>query len=182
MAAERLTRNSQTWALAFVSAFADPTAPTAAELNDTAFVHKFSCALSETNTSLVKAGSDTDDEISFCAVGNEQTATNANFTAQWTGWHDANTGGSGSTVDLTSLFNKFVAFTDWPDVPYYLISRTGEQGSQDTAFQIGDRIKMVGFRTDLPVEVVESGSTLKRQQNFLYAADLGFAWNYEVAS
>lgn len=182
MPAERLTRNSQSWYLAFASAFADVTNPTAAEMNATAYVHDFSCALTETNTSLVKAGSDTDDEISFCAVGNESTATQSNFTAQWTGWHDANTGGSGSTVDLTSLFNKFVAFTDYADVPYYVISRTGDQGSQGTPVAIGDRLKIVGFNTDNPVEVVEQGTTLKRQQNFLYAPELGFAWNVQVTA
>ena len=180
--ADRLTRNSQTWALAFASAFADPSAPTAAELNDALFVKFISCALTETNTSLVKTGSETDDEISFCSVGNESTPTFANFTAQLTGWHDANTGGSGSTVDLTSIFNEFVALTDHADVPYYIISRTGEQGNQDQPFAIGDRIKSVGFNTDLPVEVVEQGSTLKRQANMLFDPSLGFAWNYEVAA
>lgn len=182
MAAERLTRNSQTFALAFASAFADITAPTVAELNDAEFVHFFSCALTESGTSLVKTGSETDDEISFCSVGNESTPVQANFTAQLTGWHDANTGGSGSTVDLTSLFNKFRAFTDYPDVPYYVISRTGIQGSQDDPFAVGDRIKIVGFNTDLPVEVVEQGSTLKRQANLLFDPTLGFNWNYTVAA
>lgn len=182
MSADRLTRTSQTWALAYASAFANPAAPTAAELNDANFVHFFSCALTESGTSLVKAGSDTDDEISFCSVGNESTPTFKNFTAQWTGWHDANTGGSGSTVDLTSLFNKLWAFIAFPDIPYYVISRTGEQGTQDTPFVIGDRIKSVGFKTDLPVEVIEAGSTLKIQQNFLFDPNLGFAFNYEVAA
>lgn len=182
MALERLTRNSQTWALAFETAFANPAAPTTTELNNATFVHKFSCALTESGTSLVKAGSDTDDEISFCSVGNESTPVQANFTAQLTGWHDANTGGSGSTVDLTSLFNKFVAFTDWADVPYYVISRTGEQGSQDAAFVVGDRVKIVGFNTDHPVEVVEQGSTLKRQANLLYSPTMGFAWNYKLVA
>ena len=115
-------------------------------------------------------------------MGNESTPTFKNFTAQWTGWHDANTGGAGSTVDLTSLFNKLWAFLAFPDVPFYVIGRTGEQGTQDTNFVIGDRIKSVGFNTDLHVEVIEAGSTLKFQQNFLFNPNLGFAWNYEVAA
>ena len=68
MSADRLTRTSQTWALAYASAFANPAAPTAAELNDRAFVHLFSCALTETGTSLVKAGSDTDDLPSLTLI------------------------------------------------------------------------------------------------------------------
>lgn len=181
MSADRLTRTSQSWYLAYASAFANPAAPTVAELNDTAFVHDFSCALTETGTSLVKAGSDTDDEISFCSTGNESTPTFKNFTAQWTGWHDANTGGSGSTVDLTSLFNKLWAFIAFPDIPYYIISRTGEQGQQGLPWVAGNRVKSVGFKTDLPVEVIEQGSTLKIQQNFLFEPNMGFAFNYEVA-
>lgn len=168
--------------MAFQAAFANPAAPTAAELNTASMVKFISCALTESNTSLVKEGSETDDEISFCSVGNEQTATFANFSAQLTGWHDANTGGSGSTVDLTSIFNQFVALTDWPDVPYYIISRTGAQGSQDIPFAIGQRIKVVGFKTDLPNEIVESGTTLKRQQNFLFNPTMGYAWNYTIAA
>ena len=179
MANTRLTRSSQTWAIAYQSAFANPAAPTAAELNS-AFVFKVSCALTEDATSMTLGDSDTDSTITFCSIGNEQTVTNANPTAQWTWLKDANTGGSGSTVDLTSLYNLAAGLLDLPDSTYWLISRTGKQGSQDANFAVADRIKMALFTTDYSLDLIENGKPERGQQNFIYAG--GVNWNYKLAS
>jgi hypothetical protein len=179
MAGTRLTRNSQTWALAYENAFSNPAAPTSAELNS-AFVFKLSCALTEDNTSMTLGDSDTDSTITFCSIGNEQTVTNANPTAQWTWLKDANTGGSGTTVDLTSIYNLATGLLELPDSRYWLISRTGKQGSQDANFAINDRIKMALFSTDYAVDLIENGKPLRGQQNFSYAGSLN--WNYKVLS
>lgn len=180
MAGTRLTRNSQTFAIAYENAFANPAAPTAAELENVNFVFKVSCALTEDNTALTLSDSDNDSTITFCSIGNETTVTNANPTAQFTWLRDANTGGSGTTVDLASLYNKVSGLLDLPDTKYWLISRTGKQGSQDAAFAIGDRLKMALFSTDYAVDMIESSKPILGQQNFIYAG--GVNWNYKVLS
>lgn len=180
MTVTRLTRNSQTWALGYAAAFVNPQAPTTAELNNANFVHLISCALTEDATSLTLADSDTDSTITFCSVGNEQTVTNRNPASQLTWLKDANTGGSGTTVDLTSLFNKVTGLLDQPDTTYFVISRTGKQGSQDAAFAVTDRLKMATFNTDYALDLVENGKPMRGQQNMNYAGFL--LWNYKVAS
>lgn len=178
----RLTRPNQTWALAKQAAFANPAAPTAAELNNASFVSLFSCALAEDGTSLTLGDSDTDDTLTFCSIGNESTPTFYNPAAQWTFLKEANTGGSGSTVDLTSLYNKAWSWLAFPDVPYWVISRTGPNASQDIAFAIGQKIKMALFTTDYPVETAEQTAFGKIQQNFLYAGGAVINWNFQIAA
>jgi hypothetical protein len=180
MAGTRLTRNSQTFAIAYENAFANPAAPTTTEFNNANFVFLVSCALTEDGTSMTLGDSDADSTITFCSIGNEQTPTNANPTAQFTWLKDANTGGSGTTVDLTSLYNKVTGLIDLPDSRYWIISRTGKQGSQDAAFAVTDRIKMGLFSTDYATDLIENGKPLRGQQSFNYAG--GLNWNYKVAS
>lgn len=180
MAGTRLTRNSQTYAIAYASAFANPAAPTTAELNNANFVFFISCALTEADTDLTLGNSDTDSTITFCSIGNEQTVTNANPTSKLTWLKDANTGGSGTTVDLTSLFNKVTGLLDLPGSTYWIISRTGKQGSQDAAFAVNDRLKMALFNTDYALDLIENGKPQRGQQNLAYAGSLN--WNYKVLS
>lgn len=180
MVSTRLTRNSQTWALAVNAAFVNPAAPTTTELNNANFVYLISCALTEDSTSMTLADSDTDSTITFCSIGNETTVTNRNPAAQLTWLKDANTGGSGSTVDLTSLFNKVTGLIDQPDVTYWLISRTGKANSQDAAFAVNDRIKMASFNTDIALDLIENGKPLRGQQNLNYAG--GVNWNVKLLS
>lgn len=177
----RLTRPNQTWALAKQDAFANPLAPTTTELNNANFVSLFSCALTEDGTSLTLGDSDTDDTLTFCSIGNESTPTFKNPSAQWTFFKEANTGGSGSTVDPTSLFNKAWAWMAFPDVPYWVISRTGPNSSQDIAFAVGHKIKMALFNTDYPAELPEQSTSGRLQQNWLYAGG-AIVWNYQLAS
>jgi hypothetical protein len=177
----RLTRPNQSWALAKQDAFANPLAPTTTELNNASFVAFFSCALVEDGTSLTLGDSDTDDTLTFCSIGNESTPTFKNPTAQWTFLKEANTGGSGSTADLTSLYSKAWAWLAWPDVPYWVISRTGPTNSQDAAFAVGHRIKMALFNTDFPAEQPDQTTSGRMVQNFLYGGG-AIAWNYVLAS
>ncbi len=177
----RLTRPNQTWALAKQAAFANPLAPTSTELNNASFVSLFSCALTEDGTSMTLGDSDTDDTLTFCSIGNESTPTYRNPTAQWTVLKEANTGGSGSTVDLTSLYNKAWAWLAFPDVPYWVISRTGPNASQDIAFAAGQKIKMALFNTDYKIEAPEQTNASRFQQNFLYGGG-AIVWNYQIAS
>lgn len=177
----RLTRPNQSWALAKYAAFANPLAPTTAELNNASFVSFFSCALTEDGTSMSLGDSDTDDTLTFCSIGNEQTPTYKNPTAQWSVLKEANTGGSGTTVDLTSLYNKAWAWLAFPDVPYWVISRTGPNNSQDAAFAVGHKIKMALFNTDYKVEAPDQTNSARFTQQFLYGGG-AIVWNYQIAS
>lgn len=180
MSRTRLSRPNQTWGLAYINAFEDPANPTAAELNDRRFVHLISCALTEDGTEMVKGDSETDDTVTFCSIGNESSPTLANITATLTWLKDQNTGGSGSTVDLTSIFNRAEALLGFQDIPYWLISRTGPDASQDINFAIGHKIKMASFNTDYPQLLLEQNAPIRGVQNLLFSGD--YNWNYEVAS
>lgn len=177
----RLTRPNQSWALAYADAFANPLAPTAAELNSATLVSFFSCALTEDGTSISLGDSETDDTLTFCSIGNESTPTFKSPTAQWTFLKEANTGGSGTTVDLTSLYNKAWAWLAFADTPYWVISRTGPNASQDIPFAIGQKIKMVQFGTDYPTETPETTASGKMSQAFLYSGG-PIVWNYQIAA
>jgi hypothetical protein len=177
----RLTRPNQTWALAKYAAFANPLAPTVAELNASAFVSMFSCALTEEGTSMTLGDADSDDTLTFCSIGNESTATYKNPTAAFSVLKEANTGGSGSTVDLTSLYNKAWAWMAFPDISYWVISRTGPNASQDIAFATGQKIKMALFTTDLKVEAPDQTNSARFTQNFLYNGG-AIVWNYQIVS
>lgn len=174
----KLTRPNQTWAVALEGAFEDWANPTLAELNDRRFVHFLSCALTEDGTSLVMADSETDDTLTFCSKGNETTPTQYNLTSQLTWLKDANTGGSGSTVDLTSLYNKATAMLGNVDIPYWIISRTGPNASQDIDFEAGHVIKMGRFLTDYPVDVLENNTPVRGQNSLVFQGDV--LWNYTL--
>ena len=175
---QRLTRPNQTWALALDSSFANWQAPTLTELNDRRFVHFISCGLTEDGTNLTMGDSELDQTLTFCSKGNESTPTQFNVTSQLTWLKDANTGGSGSTVDLTSLFNKITAMLDYQDTPYWVISRTGPNASQDVNFVAGHRIKMARFLTDYPVNTLENNTPVRGSNTLSFQGDV--LWNYTL--
>lgn len=179
MPTTRLTRPNQTWAVAYEAAFLNPAAPTIAELNDRRFVHLISCALTEDGTEMVLADSETDDTVTFCSIGNEVTPTMRNVTATLTWLKEFNTGGSGSTADLTSLFSRVEALMGRADTPYWLISRTGPNASQDINFAAGQKIKMAKFNTDYPQNVMDLNSPIRGTQNLVFKGAVN--WNYTVA-
>jgi hypothetical protein len=180
MTATRLTRPNVTWALALDQAFVDWSHPTVAELNDRRFVHLISCALTEDGTELTWGNSETDTTTTFCSIGNEITLSFANVTGSLQWLLDANTGGSGSTVDLTSLYNKVTAMLGAPDVPYWLIKRVGPNASQDTNFAVGHNIQMAHFKTDQEQYVLEQNKPERGLQNLLFQGE--YLLNYPIAS
>jgi hypothetical protein len=179
MVTTRLSRPNQTWALAFDSAFANPSAPTIAELNDRRFVHLISCGLTEDGTELTMGDSETDSTLVFCSIGSETTPTFANITASLQWLKDRNTGGSGSTVDLTSLYNKIEALLGAPDINYWLISRTGPNASQDIDFAAGHVIKMARISTDQPQNITEQNAPVRGLQSPSFTGQ--YNWNYTVS-
>lgn len=180
MSSSRLSRPNQTWALAYYNSFANPATPTTAELNDRRFVHLLSCALTEDGTEMTRGDSDTDNTITFCSIGNEETPTLASVTGNLTWLKDENTGGSGSTVDLTSIFNAAEALLGFQGIPYWLISRTGPDASQDINFAVGHKIKMASFETDYPTLVLEKGAPIRGAQQLIFTGSQNY--NYTVAT
>lgn len=174
----KLTRPNQTFALALDSSFVNWQTPTLTELNDRRFVHFISCALTEDGTNLTLGDSEMDNTMTFCSKGNESTPTQSNVTAQLTWLKDANTGGSGSTVDLTSLYNKVSAMLGSVDIPYWIISRTGPNASQDINFAAGHRIKMARFVTDYPIDVLENNVPVRGSNTPVFQGDV--LWNYTL--
>ena len=171
MANVRLYRENITFLLAHPEAFADRTAPTAAELNSATLVHNITCALNEDGTEFTLGDSDTDDSLTFCSKAGVSTPTFYNPTVVMEAFRDAD-------VDATGVFNEAFDLLAWPDVEYIAILRVGQDS--DTAFAAGDRIKMVGVKTDIGTEVAASGENVRINQAFLNNDFVN--WNYEVAA
>lgn len=171
MANVRLFRENITFCLARPEAFADRTAPTAAELNDTTLVHNITCALNEDGTTFTLGDSDTDDSLTFCDAGNVSTATFFNPEVAMEAFRDADTAANG-------VFNEAFDLLAFPDVEYIAILRVGEDS--DTEFAAGDRVKMVGVKTDFGIDVVGNGENQRINQAFLNNDFVN--WNYEVTA
>src|SRR5690625_6940169 len=86
MATKMLRGYVTIWA-AYPEAFANPAEPTAAEINNEDLVFNISCAIEDSYT-LNMVGSDTDDSISICDIGDVQTPTFQNYEASLDGFRD----------------------------------------------------------------------------------------------
>ena len=171
MANVRLYRENITFLLAHPEAFADRTAPTATELNNDYLVHNITCALNEDGTEFTLGDSDTDTTLTFCSKAGISTPTFYNPTVTMEAFRDAN-------VDATGVFNEAFDLLAFPDIEYIAILRVGKDS--DTAFAIGDKIKMVGVKTDFGTDVVASGENIRIAQAFLNNDFVN--WNYEVVA
>lgn len=170
MANTRLYRANVTFCLAHPEAFADRTAPTAAELNS-ALVKNITCALNEDGTTFTLGDSDTDDSLTFCDEGNLSTPTFYNPEVVMEAFRDADTAAAG-------VYNEALGLLAFPDIEYIAILRVGHDS--DTAFAAGHRVKMVGVKTDFGIDVVGNGENQRISQSFFNNDFVN--WNYEVAS
>ena len=171
MANTRLYRENITFLLAHPEAFADRTAPTADELNNTVLVHNITCALNEDGTEFTLGDSDTDDSLTFCSKAGISTPTFYNPTVAMEAFRDAD-------VAATGEFNEAFNLLAFPDVEYIAILRVG--GKSTDTFAVGDVIKMVAVKTDFGTDVVASGENIRINQAFLNNDFVN--WNYEVAA
>ena len=179
MANVRLYRENITFLLAHPEAFADRTAPTAAELNDwyegstnaDGLVYNITCALNEDGTTFTLGDSDTDDSVTFCDAGNVSTPTFFNPEVVMEAFRDAD-------VAATGEYNLAFDLLAWPDIEYIAILRVGQDS--DTQFAVGDRVKMVGVKTDYGIDVVGNGENVRISQSFFNNDFVN--WNYEVTN
>lgn len=171
MANERLYRENVLFALAEPEAFADRTAPTVAELNNSALVYNVTCALWEDETEFTLGDPDTDDGLTFCSKAGISTPTFDNPTVVFSALLDADR-------TATGVFNGTRDRLMFPDSRYIAILRIGKDS--DVAFAVNDEIKMVDVSTDYPVWTLSSGENARITQNFLNRGWVN--WNYTVAA
>ena len=170
MSNERLYRENITFLLVHPEAFADRTQPTAAELNG-ALAHNVTCALNEDGTEITLGDSDTDDSLTFCSKAGVSTPTFFNPTVVYEAFRDADPSAAG----VFNLAHNLLAF---PDIEYYAVLRVGKDS--DEPFAVGDRVKIIGVKTDYGTPVVANGENQRINQAFL--ANDFVNWNYEVAA
>lgn len=169
MALDRLYRTNIYFGLAYPEAFVDPSAPTAAELNNTVLVKDITCALWEDSTEFTLGDPDTDDGLTFCDAAGSVTTTTQNPSVVFATLRDEDRVAAG-------LYNLAFDHLAFPDVPYYAILRVGKPNT--TPFAIGHSVRLVRVRTDLPADEVDAGSNALLVQNFM---NDGFVnWNYRI--
>lgn len=171
MSNERLYRESITFLLAEPEAFADRTAPTAAELNNADLVYNVTCALWEDETEFTLGDPDTDDGLTFCSKAGVSDPTFDNPTVVFSALRDEDRTANG-------VFNGTFERLAWADREYIAVLRVGPDS--DVAFAAGDEVRMVHVGTDNPVDVVGSGENLRVQQNFLNRGWVN--WNHELTA
>ena len=81
-------------------------------------------------------------------------------------------------VAAAGEFNLAFDLLAWPDLEYIAILRVGQDS--DTQFAVGDRVKMVGVKTDWGIDVVGNGENVRISQSFFNNDFVN--WNYEVTS
>lgn len=171
MPLDRIYRQTVRIDLAYPEAFANPAAPTAAELNNAALVKNITCALDEDGTEFTLNDPETDDSLSFCEAAGSQTATFKNPNVVLVAYRDAER-------NATGVFNLAINHLNFPDIPYIAILRIGL--AFDAPYGANQFIRMVGGRTDVPVSVEDSGENARLSNTFL--PDGFVNWNYKIAS
>jgi hypothetical protein len=171
MANDRLYRKDVFLGLAYPEAFANPSLPTAAELNNTSYVIDLTCALVEDNTEFTLGDPETDDTLTFCDDAGAQTRISDNPTIVYSALRDEDRIAAG-------LYNNAFNHMAFPDIPFYAVERIGLPNT--TAFAIGQHVRIVSVKTDQPVDALEKGANAQIQQNFLPAGLVN--WNYKITA
>ena len=171
MPLDRIFRQTVRIDLAYPEAFANFAAPTAAELNNATLVKNITCALDEESTEFTLNDPDTDDSLSWCDPAGTQTATFKNPNVTLVAYRDADRSAAGIYALALSHLNS-------PDNPLIAILRVGLP--YGTAYATNQFIRMVGGKTDLPVNVEENGSNARISNTLL--PDGTVNWNYKIAS
>lgn len=171
MALDRLYRETIRFDLAYIEAFANAAAVTAAELNNAVLVKNVTCALDEDGTEFTLGDPDTDDSLSFCDKAGSQAATFKNPTVVFVGYLDDDRAATG-------VYNLLRDHINFADNPFYAILRVGKRS--DAPYAVGDVIRLVRVKTDWPTWVLESGANARISNAFL--SDDLVNWNYKVVA
>lgn len=161
MATKMLRGNVTIWA-AYPEAFADLANPTAAEMGNTDMVFNISCAIEDGYT-LNMTGSDADDSMTICDIGDVQTPTFYNYEASLDGFRDED-------IDATGVYNLFFDLFKNLDIPYILIKRIGK--GNETAATVGDTVSMYEVITDNPEDLVGDNEMIRLGARFKTTGNL----------
>lgn len=170
MSNDPLYRGNTFLGLAYPEAFADPTAPTAAELNS-ALVIDLTCALDEDGTEFTLGDSETDDSVSFCDTAGKVNPTTKNATIKYVAFRDQDR-------VATGYYNKAFNHLAFKGIPFYAVERVGK--ANNASFAIGDRVRIVAVTTDNPTDDVAVDKDITLTQAFAQAGLVN--WNFKVVA
>lgn len=177
----KLLRANVTVLAAYPEAFADPTAPTAAELNDQfnytsntdALVFNISCAITDDGFTAAITDSETDDTRTICDIGQVSNPTFTTYEVSLDGLRD-------QSVTDNGVFNLFFDLFKGQDRPYWIITRIGKANNAPFLTDGSDVIKMFGLTTDSPNDLIEDGGLVQFGARFKNTGDVNI--NYRVVS
>ena len=175
----KMLRGNLKVVLAYPEAFANPTTPTATELNDLfvygtnedGMIFDISCAIVDDGYTFNLTESETDDTRTICQIGQVQNPTFQTYEVSFDCLRD-------KSVTDNGVFNLAWDQLKGIDRPYWVISRTG--AAQAGPFAIGQDIKMLGVNTDNPIDLVEDNALVKFGARFKNTGEL--LWNYRLLS
>ena len=156
-----LRRNSVTWVLYDIAAFANPSQITVAELNTTnpALKLDITCALDEETTTFTLGSSEQDERLSFCdGIGTSRPSGTSPEAALGV-YRDADR-------NATGVFNAALDWLKHEGFEFFLVQRVGPQDSGATGtgagelskpFETTDDIRIGRFATDYPVDTLADG-------------------------
>lgn len=165
-----LRRNSVTWKIFDVAAFADRNNPKLAELNTTNLRLGFdaTCALDEESTTFTIGSSELDERLSFCDSVGVSRPGEVNPELTLAAYRDKDR-------NATGVFNRLLDWLRHADREYIILLRVGDQdsgplnGTPAKPFTLDDDIRMMAFRTDYPVDTLASGDPALLSQTGLTA-------------
>lgn len=171
-----LRRNSVTWKLFDVAAFADRNNPKLAEVNTTNVRLGFdiTCALDEEGTTFTVGSSELDERLSFCDSVGVSRPGQVNPELALAAYRDKDRNAAG-------VFNRALDWLRHADREYIILQRVGDQdsgplnGTAAAPFALTDDLRMMAFRTDHPVDTLASGDPALLSQAGLTAGWL--RWN-----
>lgn len=139
---------------------ADPSSPTAAELND-AGVLDISCLITKANFALGASGDESINDPAYCAEGNSSVPGNTNYEASMDFFRFVNTGDDDAWNTFT---HKGISGS--------LVERIGKPHTD--AFVATDKVKVVGAITGTPRDLPRdaSGGFEKFHQDFFTQSEL----------
>lgn len=177
----KLLRANVTVLAAYPEGFADPSAPTAAELNDQfvygtnedAMVFNISCAITDGGFTANVTDSETDDTRTICDVGQVQNPTFQTYEVSFDALRD-------KSVTANGVFNLFFDLFKGLDRPYIIWTRIGKPNTALFDTDGSDVVTGFGVTTDNPIDLIDDGSLLQFGARFKNTGDLTV--NYRVVS
>jgi hypothetical protein len=171
MAKSRLYRGTIKMGVAFPEAFANWQTPVAAELNNSSYSFDLTPALVETGTKFDLAASTADSTLTFASTAGYKNLTFYQPTIVL----EFNRSTSPTAVDQANTAYQLLQF---PDTDYFGWVRIGKDPS--LPFVAGDRVSMIHFTTDWPVENIASGKNVTMTSTGITQGDI--IWQYLLAA